>query len=751
MTDAPFNQNSFNPSFSKIADIWLTRDRDIQYEDGLRLLVKNDNPFCAFERIEMIESVFEPLPKGSLIVRDTSDIITYIKDKDYDTIVMVFLDGTVTRFAMTSLSYINNPASETDESYVSINFSNHFYKFCEQQSLVGLLKLQRPIVEPISQHMARIRQDLAFGLLDLTLEGSSLTHDGPFFRYVDATENFVLYKPLNSIESRTDIPTDNILQYLSYIASYALPKQGPVTINTPGQGPQNTVYDGKSPRFMFWTGWDNDLCFKYFYMDIENDINGIEDMYAYDHRYAVYDSDSPAIKLYSADEELTYRKIYMMSTDPADQFMSTKYYYVRKTPKFLNNTGGNTYSKLAFQYQDEGEKYDFEIVTSEGITGDVPRGANEMVDESFWGHYDSFNPLDNVSMPTHIGHDFGYQSNYLGNTFMGLTFIMPFVDCPEMWKNQFDLTNVHPNLGKPLQNPNDKTYLQKVLDIRYDTYKEKFGVNDQLIKIREIERQNFVSYVLCCLKDQREETFFAAILGYRQEEAPYDQRGVNNKGNSDTNSELLKYRYYWAKLKILGDPLAIPVAGSTFDYYTKPNEFRAFENRLWDLDIGDPPLLNGKPNGEWSGLGDTIGLLAVNLNERANWYNLIGLTLSGNTLFPYPGGGGCGSSGGYYAPGWHAKSVKDEGFEKIKYRAISHDIFDYVARVDPSGMTYPALYQGISGATTYEKRHIVRMTKTPIVELLLESGITDAELIKGYDGRFIYWFDAQNVMDGPCD
>ena len=338
-------------------------------------------------------------------------------------------------------------------------------------------------------------------------------------------------------------------------------------------------------------------------------------------------------------------------------------------------------------------------------------------------------------------------------------------------ENQFDLTPLHPNLNDEVDENSGWTHLRKILRIRYNTFEESQGETKQLEKIREIERQNFVSYVLCCLKEQKEDEFFAAILGYQAEVDPYNQRGVNG--------EALKYRYYWAKLKLINDPYAIPDITPSEYYQSEANIFRAFENQVWVLDIGEPPYIEVTqpitglqqaftpyviPNGEWSGItnyngGNTLGLMAINISERTNWYSLTGITSNSNYKnrlsdeygFAFYGSGNCGDKGGYYSPGWHAQSVKDENFEKIKYRALSHDIKDYVERVDPKGITYPSLYQDMSGMTSFIKRHIVRMHKTPIVKLLKESGITDQKTLFAWDGKFIYWFDSANILDGPCD
>ena len=790
--------NKDNPIGSSIIDILLINDKEDgriinpsnSLTKGIRLFDRNKNVFCQFEKIEMVESVFEAYPNGTLIVRDTSDIISQIKNRGIDT-VLIFTtssDSSAKRIvgSITSTSYINNAVSETEQNFVAINFTNLVYKFAEQSSAIQIFEKQPNITLLdkqiksiiVNYHLATADSSSPWNTFDESLQIKNRNINQDLRNIVDKTENWVLYKGLETIEDRTSVPIDNFIQYASYIASYAVPKK--YDPNKPIEVDYTDLeieYDSNCPRFLFWTGWNEKFNLKYFYQDIKKDIYAQERKKELNYTYGVFDSDNDFITQEIDGKTLKLKKIYSFITNPADQFMSKRYFYVRKTPKVLNNTsgntsfGGNTFARLSYQFQDEGQKYDYQIVSSDGLLRDIPPGSNEMVDNGFWGFYDSMNPLDNVSQTTHIGHDFGYQSNYLGNTFMGLTGIMPYVDCPEMWKNQFDLTPLHPNLNDEVDENYGWTHLEKILLIRYNTFKESQGETKQLEKIREIERQNFVSYVLCCLKEQKEDEFFAAILGYQAEVDPYNQRGVNG--------EALKYRYYWAKLKLINDPYAIPDITPSEYYQSEANIFRAFENQVWVLDIGEPPYIEVTqpitglqqaftpyviPNGEWSGItnyngGNTLGLMAINISERTNWYSLTGITSNSNYKnrlsdeygFAFYGSGNCGDKGGYYSPGWHAQSVKDENFEKIKYRALSHDIKDYVERVDPKGITYPSLYQDMSGMTSFIKRHIVRMHKTPIVKLLKESGITDQKTLFAWDGKFIYWFDSANILDGPCD
>lgn len=793
---SPVNLTQQNPLYSRLADIRLKKFDQFDTrliseleanDEDLILLIRDLNPYCQFEKLEMVESVFEPFPKGSLIVRDTSDIITHIQNENYKVIYIKTLDGQVSLFEITSVSYLNNAASETEENFVAINFSNFVYFDSESNSLTSILLDKKPEVKPIDKFIPSIDESLLSLMYEYEL---------------NRTSNYCLYKPLNTTESRIGMSNDNFMNYFNYLATYAIPRKTTHSSFFYDLNQEIEItFDSQCPRFMLWSGWKffipsgnnisqytryrGKIYLKYFYQNIENDTVENNRVETYNLRYAVYDSDSPAINITINDKPTTYKKIYTLKTSPAKQISSTKYFYVRKTPKHLSATSGNTYQKLMYQFQDEGEKYDYDIITSEGLTAFVPVGSTELFDNLNWGYYDSYTSLDKTSDATHIGHDFGYGTRYthlnfgggtgtnvLDTNYLKMTGVMPYIDCAEMWKNQFDLTTIDPHLGLyPLSEEEEArlsiytSYLQKVIDIRYQVFKENLGGNKQLEHIRKIEKQNFISYVLCCLKDQKEESFFAALLGYSTADGrPYfDQRGVND--------EPLKYRYSWAKLKLIDDPTAIKLYAYPSEHDWKYSDayvdWAAPENRLWALDIGTPSIIDGKPNGEWSGfpLGDLRSNYAINLNERTNWYNAIGLTFSGNTLYPFPGQGTTGAQGGYYAPGWHAQSVLDEGFEKIKYRPIGHDIGDLVGTnpsSTPTTLTYPPMYdaEGITlppytaGACNYvefKKRHIVKMYKTPIIKLLLESNITDQNLLEFFDGKFIYWFTAENIMDGPCD
>jgi hypothetical protein len=669
MTSLPLNTNNLNPLYSKIRDIRIKNDSDSEF---LSLMDRNKNIYCQFEKIEFLESVFDIFPKGSLIVRDTSDIITYIKSKGIDTIVITYIDNSVHYYSITSTTYLNNAATETDETFVSINFTNHLYKFAEQNSLTNVMNNPKPYIDRVSAQITKAVTEIN-NLIDFE-NSDEVTAE------VDETENFALYKPLNSIEYRTELPTDNIFQYLSYLSTAAIDR-----IN-------------KLPRFLFWTGFDNKVYFKYFHQNPDDDTTQIAYLNSKNLRFAVYDNDSPSLRIPRGGP--IYRKIYVLTSDPADQFISKKYFYVRKTPKIFNTSATNAAEKLMYQFQDEGERYNIEVISSEGILDKVPKGANEMVFKGHWGYYDALNTLDQLAQPTLIGKQFGSESEYLNVDFMGLQSAFPFVDNPEMWKHQYDLTPLHPNLPGTSFAPNTNN-LQRILNIRYDVYLSTLGQSNQLKRIREIERQNFVSYVLCCLAEEEDadETFFAAITGYEPDPYPFYKFEPDfSEERYGANDEPLVYRYYWRRLN-LQVPSLIPLPGNSNN-----NPFRGFENNnIWALDANDGTI------------STDLTTFAFNLNERMNvWYGP--------------------QTNSYYAPGWHADSIVLNEFLDVKYRPISQN----TGELDTSVIS------------TTNKRHIVKMTKTSIRKLLRNAGETNQDVLDYYANRYLYTFDAQNIVDGKC-
>jgi hypothetical protein len=655
----PTGIEQLNPAYSKILDIVLQKDNG---DEAFSIL--KPNTLCRFEKMEFLESIFEIFPSGSLVVKDTSDIISHIKKEEIDTIVATFINGEVNKFSITSTSYITNAASETEENFVSINFSNHFYKLSQDNSLIKILNTPKPIVKKVSSLVSEI-------VSKASLFFKFKSANKPELVVNDETSNYALYKPLNPLEDKIEVANENFIQYLYYLSSMACNKLT------------------SEPNYLFWTGFENQLNFKYFYRNIEQDTSKVNKLNSYNLRYAVYNSDATSIQIPRGGKK--HYKIYILTTEPADQFVSKKYYYVRKTPKILNKRPpGSTESTtelLTYQFQDEGQKFDIEIIGSNGVRNSIEPGADELKWPYHWGYYASMVSDDRISLPASINQNLGLNDKYSSTDFMGLNGTFPYIDNTEMWKNIFDFTPIHPNIST--NSDTDNLELQKVMDIRYDVFRADSGISSSLEQIRRIERQNFIAYVLCCLKTSlEEETFFASIYGYKPDPATSTDTGVNE--------EPLKYLYAWKRLKY---------ANTTFNG-TPPvppdnSLFRLFENDGWE---DDAEGVNIDDDSTW----------AVNLNERTNFFS-------------------SGSGLGYYAPGWYALNLLND-FNDVKYRPVGNTVGQLIEPYIDFG----------------SKQHIVRMTKTPIQLLLFQAGVQDQEVINYYSGKYLYTFNSANITDGPC-
>ena len=108
----------FNPAYSTIRFIRLGT-----------LVINKQNKECRFERLEMVESANEIFPSGSVAVTDLSDIVSYIGKNSIQSLEIEFFDGKIIYGDITSVSYIDNAASDNDTTTVAINFTNVYYKY----------------------------------------------------------------------------------------------------------------------------------------------------------------------------------------------------------------------------------------------------------------------------------------------------------------------------------------------------------------------------------------------------------------------------------------------------------------------------------------------------------------------------------------------------------------------------------------------------------------------------------------------
>ena len=526
----PNTQSQFNPAYSTIKSIFV---------GGLEITKQNTE--CRFERIEIVENITEVLPRGTVVVTDLKDIVSYVNNNSIDKVIIEFFDGKKWDCDVTSVSYVNNAGSDSDDTIVAINFTNHYYKYFSTNSLNFLLGFKKPKVFYINELVTQLRH--TFGVI-------------PESGWNDSASNYFLYKPLSPYYSGEESIPDNAIELFNYLSTGAIDKFG-------------------EPNFMFWTGMAGDVNFKSFKRNILEDAS-YTSMDAEIRNVGIFKGDSVIQKL---SDKKQYRKAYFVASNPAYQWISKNYYYIRKTPKYLDslpeitipdglseeeqatakidaeNTTKNTALKnLAFQFQDDGQKYNIDVVTVSGRGTNAPQGGDQLIPENVWGYYDGQVSGTGKSISNTISNQYGVGSNYKSLSLMGLDGFMPFLDSPDMWKNMFDVTPIHPDYPDNIDADPDttvsglETNLQKVMDIRYDVFSG--GVSGasaaagRLEKIREIEAQNFVMYSLCCM-GKHEDCFFAVLQRYEPDNTYY---GVTCAPDPTLPGSAKFYRYKWNKI-----------------------------------------------------------------------------------------------------------------------------------------------------------------------------------------------------------
>ena len=658
----PNIDNRFNPAYSTIQKIRLKSS--VLGEDTVLIINElntENNKVCRFERIEMVENINDLCPSGVILVSDLADVVSYIANNKLDTIEIDLFDGGANKtwlFDITSISYSNNAVSVGDDTLVSIHFTNKWYKKLSTESLNNLLGFYSPQVFKVNEFIDEVKTTV-FGVTNLD--------DYP--GYGDTASNYFLYKPFNPYEEGEEHVSDDTFQILNYVAANAVDGDG-------------------NPNFFFWTGLDGIVNFKSFkrYFDEEPSFNTIDDDF---RRIGVFEGDSV---IQALSDGKFYRKAYFLATNPGLQWISKNYYYIRKTPKYLDEligySGGSVVKltgtiaenqaikNLGFHFQDEGQKYNIDVISingRDGLTG-APKGGQALVPQN-WGYYERYHPANHKSQTTLLSNQIGVDANYKQMVLMGLSGFMPFSDSPDMWKNMFDLTPIHPNYPNESeaegQIVGNNTNLQKVIRVRRKTFDNVGTVGasaDNLELIRNIELQNFVLYSLCCM-GKKEDCFFAALTRYEED---------NSITQDQTTANIpKKYRYKWNKLQFGGATGSSGYCACGNSGASGTTGAHIVEN--WCL---DPYIRSGETqDSSW----------AINLNER-------GLTASQSLQ--------------YLPPGWLPVSTTSSFY----YRPIG-------AKQSP-----PA--KGLSGENIY---HIVRMCRERV----------DAN-------NLVTYFWAENVLDGTC-
>lgn len=568
------------------------------------LNILNRNSQCQFQRLELEESAFEIFPVGAIVVRDTQDITTFIQSNNIDYALMYMIDGRTIRLSITSTTYVNNAASETEENFVSINVTNSFYKLSQKTSASDLLTSNGKLEDRVDS-LRNILSNFDTNVFNKLGYGSVISSSYMGESTTTFPSNYFCLKMLSPGNNNlTYAATDNAFQYLNYISSLMV---GPETTN-----------GTREPRYLFWSEFGDCINFKYFYDNKKDDTQTYTKYNSprYNYRYSVYDSDVPA---QTSTNGNVYKKIYNLRTDPTNQWVSKNYFYVRKTPKFLDSIPSYlttaqekqnyTTKALTYHFQDDGEKYNIEVIASSGDINGVTSGADEMIYEKDWGWVSDHNTTNDHAPATHGSGEFGFAKSYAQINYMGNSGYFSRSDNIEMWKNLFDITEIHPNYPNSVNAPTPvNNFLYNIIQTNLtNLYKGNTYVPANLEIRRQIERENFVLYSLCCMGDG-EESFFANLIRY----APDPYTSIPSIGGDG-----LKWRYKWEGLKFTNG------AGST--YWT------AME--LWESDPTNMATGTG-PNDTW----------AINLNERT---------------------AGLGDPK-YYPPGWVSTGL-GSGF---KYRPI---------------------------------------------------------------------------------
>ena len=181
----PNTQSQFNPAYSTIKSVFV---------GGLE--VNKQNTECRFERIEIVENITDVLPRGTVVLTDLKDIVSYVSNNKIDKVIIEFFDGKKWDCDVTSVSYVNNAGSDIDDTIVAINFTNHYYKYFSTNSLNALLQFKKPKVFHVNELVEQLR--FTFGVI-------------PGSGWNDSASNYFLYKPLSPYNSGEETIPDNAI------------------------------------------------------------------------------------------------------------------------------------------------------------------------------------------------------------------------------------------------------------------------------------------------------------------------------------------------------------------------------------------------------------------------------------------------------------------------------------------------------------------------------------------------------------
>jgi hypothetical protein len=381
-----------NPISTNINSITLISDNNTD-NDNYNIEIFSKNIYCQFERLELEESVNNVFPTGALLIRDLGDIVTYIaknKIKKFKIgLGATDQDGNSLEsytWYITSVTYVNNMASETDQAFIALYFTNKLFFESQSASFYN----ERPELDedgvPIPETNTLIwPQQYPFVTTPshiIEMYGRKRVFSGPesisngqapdpnagcgvnrFIHNTVQPTNYVMFRPRISDAMRREQFQTNIITYLNYVFTYA-------------------IDDTNRPLYMFWTDFSNCLNYKFFQLRTDLEDGG----YSFDHpdtdprkiqAYCIYDSNDYERVFEIEGSEVNCRKIYTLVTNPAYSLMDKNYYYIRSVPMFMEDTSdvpGGTFSDvyhLMSPFLSDGSNMTLSTVTSY-TTNDSP-------------------------------------------------------------------------------------------------------------------------------------------------------------------------------------------------------------------------------------------------------------------------------------------------------------------------------------------------------------------------------------------
>ena len=537
----------YNPIATPISSIVLNSDESEEFD----IEIFQKNPLCQFERIELEESVNNVFPTGALILRDTSDIITYISAKTIKSFTVKLNNAEKYKWYITSISYANNAASEIDQTFVVIYFTNSIFfesqktsfydekiietetddegNEVETENTIPLFNISYPFV---TTHKHLIYTYGTRGVFSKQLfttkdaDGNPIQNKGcgvnNFIKNTEDPVNYVLFRPRIADAQRVEQYQTNIISYLNYIFTYAIDK------------------NNKKPYFMFWTDFGNGLNYKYF--DLEKDLESGQ--FSFDipdtdsgkiEIFSIYPSDSINQQIEIEGTSRDAKKIYVLVTNPAYSLNEKNYYYQRSSPIYLeqpsHELSGSTSDpfRLMSPFLSESDNTTLTTITSFTINDSagpeyVQRTAAledknliQLQDGGFFGYAKDFTMHNMPITVTDAVGSYEDLLNYMNSTPLGLrdsfapnseqTPLYPFNDNKYIWQFQYDLTRTHPNIGSSGSGITETDFYKDIDDLLTGSTEEgKSDVSSFLIEsiLKDVKLNKVLEAKYTAMRDQLE-------------------------------------------------------------------------------------------------------------------------------------------------------------------------------------------------------------------------------------------------------